>query len=80
MNLPILELDPNPEALLNPGKLINSHPDMPANCVLCFFHDVIRPLGEQGLLKEITSLRSEMGKHPVYRFTTLLAAEIALTL
>jgi uridine phosphorylase len=70
MNLPILEFDPNREALLNPAKLIKTHPEMPVSCVLCFFHDVIRHLGEQGLLKEITSLRSEMGKHPVYRFTT----------
>ena len=53
MNLPVLEFDPNPEALLNPAKLIQPHPEMPAGCVLCFFRDVIRRLGEQGLLKEI---------------------------
>lgn len=33
MNLPVLEFDPNPEALLNPAKLIQPHPAMPAGCV-----------------------------------------------
>ena len=70
MNLPILEFDPDREAMLDPGKLIKPRADMPAGCVLCFFQDVIEHLNAQGLLKEITSLRSEMGRHPVYRFTT----------
>ena len=50
---------------------------MPASCVLCFFQDVIDHLNSQGLLKEITSLRSEMGRHPVYRFVTS-GGEVAL--
>ncbi len=70
MKFPILEFYPSPEALLEPAKLIQPHPEMPLGCVLCFFHDVIRHLGEKGLLTEITSLHSEMGKHPVYRFAT----------
>ena len=70
MKLPILEFDPNREALLNPTKLIQPHADMPASCVLCFFQDVIDHLKSQGLLKEVTSLRCEMGRHPVYRFAT----------
>jgi hypothetical protein len=45
MKFPILEFDPSPEALLEPAKLIQPHPEMPLGCVLCFFHDVIRHLG-----------------------------------
>ncbi len=77
MKLPILEFDPNREALLNPGKLIQPHAGMPVSCVLCFFQDVIDHLKSQGLLTEITSLRCEMGRHPVYRFATPLG-DVAL--
>ncbi len=70
MHFPILEFDPGREALLNPSQLVKPHADLPESCVLCFFHDVIEDLRVQGLLTEITSLRSEMGKHPVYRYRT----------
>ena len=65
---PILEFDPSREALLEPGKLIRPLAEMPSACVLCFFHDVIAGLLAAGELQEITFLRSEMGRHPVYRF------------
>jgi uridine phosphorylase len=42
---------------------------MPECCVLCFFQDAIENLRKTGQIIEITSLRSEMGNHPVYRFT-----------
>lgn len=67
---PILEFDPNRNALIEPGKLIRSRGDMPTSCVLCFFHDVIAHLLGAGLLTEVASLRSEMGAHPVYRLST----------
>ena len=78
MNLPILEFDPNRDALISPDKFHRPRPDMPACCVLCFFQDVIEHLAAQGLLREILSLRSEMGKHPVYRFTVPGGGEVAL--
>jgi uridine phosphorylase len=67
---PILEFDSNREALINPGALIRSRTEMPAACVLCFFHDVIADLQDAGLLTAVASLRSEMGAHPVYRLST----------
>ncbi len=65
---PILEHDPATEALIEPGKLIRPCAEMPGACVLCFFHDVIAELLDAGRLCEIACLRSEMGRHPVYRF------------
>ena len=70
MTVPILEFDPDREALLSPSHFHQPRGDMPTCGVLCFFQDVIGHLHAQGLLKEITSLRSEMGRHPVYRFAT----------
>lgn len=78
MSFPILEFDPDRNALLTPGHFHQPMTDMPACGVLCFFQDVIEHLGAQGLLKEITSLRSEMGRHPVYRFTTPSGGDVAV--
>ena len=77
MTYPILEFAPDPRAALSPEKFHQPRADMPARGVLCFFHDVIAHLASSGLLTEIMSLRSEMGQHPVYRFTTP-AGEVAL--
>jgi uridine phosphorylase len=74
---PILEFDPDPKALIEPGTLRRSCTEMPAAGVLCFFHDVITHLKDAGLLTEIASLRSEMGAHPVYRLVTA-AGPVAL--
>ena len=70
MPLPILEFDPDRNALLSPSHFHQPRADMPACGVLCFFQDVIEHFAAKGLLTEITSLRSEMGRHPVYRFST----------
>ncbi len=66
---PILEFDASREALIEPGRFYNFEPppDMPANCVLCFFQDVFDTLLAQERLHLIKNLRSELGRHPVYR-------------
>ncbi len=69
-DFPILEFDPDRKALLDPARLTKRREDMPASCVLCFFHDVIEHLATEGILSEITRLRTEMGPHPVYRYAT----------
>lgn len=65
---PILEYDDDKSAMLEATKLIAPHPQMPVNTVICFFQDVIDQLRTAGKLTEITSLRSEMGQHPIYRW------------
>ena len=51
----------------DPFRLGGGSP-VPARGVLCFFKDVIDDLVAEGKLVEIGNLRSEMGKHPVYRY------------
>lgn len=65
---PILEYDETAEAIIEPHKLLAPIPKIPKQCVICFFHDVIKHLWEQQKLTEITTLKTEMGSHPVYAF------------
>lgn len=64
-DFPILEFDPDPEAILNPqvealkGKL-------PPRAVMCFFQDVLQNLLAQGKLSVVGKLRSEIGWNSVY--------------
>lgn len=62
---PILEYDDSPDALIEPSRVL-SPIDIPRHCVLCFFQDVINTLREQGLLRVVYTLGSEMGPNPVY--------------
>ncbi len=62
---PILEFDPAPRALFNPG-VRHRHPDVPIRAVGCFFQEVIDQLNIQGRLTLLTEQRSEMGAHPLY--------------
>jgi len=64
---PILEFDSSKKAVLNPENVIKPIPDIPTHAVMCFFQDVIDHFNDQELLEEITSLKSEMGLHPIYR-------------
>lgn len=62
---PILEFDPTPEALIEPGRLIKPI-DIAEHCVACFFQDVIHKLHREGCAKVVTTQRSEIGPHPIY--------------
>jgi uridine phosphorylase len=64
---PILEFDPDINALINPYKEIKSI-DIPERCVICFFQDVINKLNQQKKLTRVAVQKSEVGKHPVYVF------------
>lgn len=66
---PILDFDEDKSAILNPHKIIIPTEDVPENFVICFFQDEIDKLRESGRIRELTHLKSEMGKHPVYVFT-----------
>lgn len=62
---PILEFDDNVNAVIEPKKIIKKT-DMPEDVVICFFNDVIERLKNEGKLKLITNLKSEIGLHPIY--------------
>jgi uridine phosphorylase len=60
---PILEFDPSPEAIIEPGRVLKRL-DISEYCVLCFFQDVITAACEQAVC--VHHLGSEIGKNPVY--------------
>ena len=66
---PILEFDPDPQAILNPQMDRLDEP-LPTHCVLCFFQEVIDQMAASGQLKKIGRLRSEIGDNPLYVLET----------
>lgn len=65
---PILEFDPDPNALIAPGAFSDPlmHADVPQHCVICFFPEVIAKIVAEYQPTLIKNLRSEIGAHPVY--------------
>ncbi len=63
-DFPIPEFDPAERAVIEPSEQIKPS-DVPEHCVPCFFGDVISNLVESGRAREITCMKSEMGKHPL---------------
>jgi len=45
---PILEFDPDPTALVEPGRVVEAGPDRAERAVLCFFSQVIDRLKLEG--------------------------------
>lgn len=62
---PILEFDPDREAILNPNRS-KQFVDLPKRAVLCFFQEVISVLLAEGRLFPVSNLMSEIGKNPIY--------------
>jgi len=64
-NIPLLEFDPEREAIIEPAKVIK-HRDMPERCVLCFFREVIDEVKETLDFQSLRPLKSEMEDIPVF--------------
>jgi uridine phosphorylase len=64
---PILEFDPQREAVIDPQRIITPVAGMPLHCVLCFFGDQVARLAAEGAAVPISEVRSEMGPQSVYR-------------
>jgi len=62
---PILEFDGTKNAILEPKNIIK-RVDIPKHVVICFFNNVIERLKNEGKLKLVTNLKSEMGIHPIF--------------
>jgi uridine phosphorylase len=62
---PILEFDPERQAIIEPSRLVQPL-DIPKHCVICFFPEVIRHVAESGQARVIAELRWEIGPRPVY--------------
>lgn len=63
---PILEFSSQPDALLEPKRIVKPE-DVPERAVACFFQDVITRLAQEHKAEVVTSLRSEIGTNPIYR-------------
>ncbi len=61
---PILEYDPSPRAILMPK--VRFEGVAPERAVLCFFQEVLQELAENGRLKVVGHLISEIGRNPIY--------------
>lgn len=63
--LPILEFDGVSDNIIEPSKFIKKI-DMSERVIMCFYSEVIEKLVNEGRLKEIETLHSQIGKHPIY--------------
>jgi uridine phosphorylase len=62
---PILEFDPSPRAIIEPGEVV-APLDVPEHCVLTFFEEVLRELHQQGKAKIITTHNWADTNRPLY--------------
>lgn len=62
---PILDFDGEPEAILEPGRILKRI-DIAEGAVVCFFKEIIDRVIEEYQARVVFRLRSEMGSHPVY--------------
>lgn len=62
---PILEYDPDPNAILSP-QVEHLRGRLPRKALMCFFQEVLQDLAQQGKLTPLGNLRSEIGENPVY--------------
>jgi uridine phosphorylase len=75
---PILEFDPEREAIIEPSRIIEPLDDMPEHCVLCFFQNVIDQLVQEGLAREIKSQPTEQGGRYFYALDCGLESPVTL--
>jgi uridine phosphorylase len=66
LDYPILEFDRAAKAVIEPSLAIRPIDGISEHCVLCFFQEVFDRLKQRGETRQIGSLRSEIGDHPVY--------------
>ncbi len=62
---PILEFDPTPEAIIEPGQVIKPI-DAPEHCVITFFQEVLQKLHEEGKSKIIANHNWADAERPLY--------------
>jgi uridine phosphorylase len=62
---PILEFDPERQAMIEPSRLIQPQ-DVPPCCVICFFQDVIAQVVASRNARIVAESISEIGRHPLY--------------
>ena len=64
--IPILEFDPNPEAIIDPKSCYPKN-KLTEKVVVTFFKEIIDKLNEEGKIEKVAADKSEMGEHPFYK-------------
>jgi uridine phosphorylase len=64
-SFPILEYDPEREAMIEPGRIIQPR-DIPEHCVICFFKEVVENVAKEYGARVTVENRWEDGPHPIY--------------
>ena len=72
MDLALLENDLGEPGVLEAHMMHPAGVDVPKVAVLCFFNDLLGQLANRSELVTKYELRSEIGRNPVYEFTTAL--------
>ncbi len=65
VDFPILEFDPERQAIIDPGRLIRPR-DVPEHCVLPFFQEVIAKLRADGRTQSLAALKWEDAEHELF--------------
>jgi uridine phosphorylase len=68
MAYPILEHDPDPEALIEPSKIVKPC-NVPEHCVICFFKEVIDKLCAEHGARVVADTGWEDGRHYLYEIS-----------
>jgi len=69
-DIPLLEFDPTPEAVIEPTKVIPEK-DVPEHCIVCFFNAVINKQRDEGRIKVIHEMKRGNGILPLYELCEL---------
>ena len=73
-DIPLLEHDPNDDAVLHPQRVLTRHHDMPQHVIFCFFQEVIAEVTKKHPadidVKLRNSLASEIGPNPIHGVMT----------
>lgn len=70
VDLPLLEDDRGEPGVVDALLMHAGGQKVAPAAVLCFFNDVLDGYAATGRLREVYTLRSEIGRNPVYEFTT----------
>ncbi len=70
MQLPLLEDDRGEPGVIEAHMMHEGQPGVAPAAVLCFFNEVLEAFAAAGRLREVYTLRSEIGSNPVYEFAT----------
>lgn len=68
-DLPLLENDLDEPGVIQAHMFHPNETSVPKVAVLCFFNELLEQLATEGVLRPIYTLRSEIGRNPVYEFT-----------